>query len=420
MSAAERQRPRISRETRLLLGIVGLSVAMLWTLARLRFPDRPPTPNPMPPVLAQLTPQSPFDSIADAVAALEPRVAPALAAADVDGALHTALRSGNIALTISRSASHRVVIDGEEAPVLARDAASGLTVLRLGDSSERPRTAPAPIESARFLIAANAVGGESIALRPVFVTAMRAFVTPIWSAALVALPGEVEVGEGTFLFTVDGALVGTVANVGGGRAIVPADVLLTTAERLAERGQSVPGTLGIEAQPLAPALRSAVHAGRGVVVTWVDPEGPAAGALRTTDIIERVDGQPLTTWEHWMARVARLPEGDRVTFTVRRGGETLDTAVTAAARKPSAGVEQLGLTLRSIPDVGAAVVRVAPRSAGASAGFRPDDVITVFGGIESPTPAQIQREFAGADEGRTWLAGVTRGDAHLVLSVQGR
>ena len=61
-------------------------------------------------------------------------------------------------------------------------------------------------------------------------------------------------------------------------------------ERLAERGNPAPGTLGIEAQPLTPALRSAVRAGRGVVVTWVDPEGPAAGALRTTDIIERCDG----------------------------------------------------------------------------------------------------------------------------------
>jgi hypothetical protein len=420
MSAAERQRPRISRETRLLLGIVGLSIAMLWVLARLRFPDRPPTPNPMPPVLAQLAPQSPFDSIAASVADLQPRLAPLLGAADVDGVVHTALRFGDLALTIVRSSPHRIVLDGREAPRLARDPASGLTVVRLGETFERPRTAPTPIESPRFLIAAETVVADAIAIRPVFVSAMRALVTPIWSAALVALPDSIDVREGTFMFTVEGALVGAVVNAANGRALVPAAVLLNTAERLAERGDWIPGTLGVEAQPLTASLRSTARTSRGVVVTWVDPEGPAAGQLRPTDVIEQVDGQPLTTWEHWMARVARVPDGDALKLTVRRGDETHDVDITAAPRKVVPEPPQLGLTLRSLPDVGAEVVRVAPGSAGAAAGLQGADIITVFGGIVAPTAGAIQRAFAAAEPTGKWLVGVTRGDAHLVLSLEAR
>jgi hypothetical protein len=420
MTAAERQRPRISRETRLLLGIVCLSVATLWVLARLRFPDRPPTPNPMPPVLAQLAPSSPFDVIAGAVTDLQPRVAPSLAAADLDGTIHTALRSGDLAVTVARSAPQRVLLDGREVPVLARDPASGLTVVRLSETVERPRTAPVPIDSPRFLIAANSVGTQAIAMRPVFVSAMRALVTPIWSAALVALPDSADFTEGTFIFTVEGALVGAVVNAANGRAIVPADVLLATAERLAERDEWRPGTLGIEAQPLTPSLRAAARAGRGVVVTWVDPDGPAATELRATDIIEQVDGQPLTTWEHWLARVARLPEGDTIALTVRRGDHTRVATLTAAPSRAAPGTPALGLTLRSIPDVGSTVLAVAQGSAGAAAGLQTSDVITIFGDVAAPTAGQIQRAYGAADPGRPLLVGVTRGEAHLVLSLEAR
>src|SRR4051812_13987822 len=47
-------RPRISRETRRLLMTACVAVLTLWVLARIRFPDRAGTPNPMPPLLTQL------------------------------------------------------------------------------------------------------------------------------------------------------------------------------------------------------------------------------------------------------------------------------------------------------------------------------------------------------------------------------
>src|SRR4051812_28913316 len=76
MAVMERHRPRVSRETRQLLGIVAVSVAILWGLARLRYPHEAPTPNPIPPVLAQLVPASPFDTMTTSIADLMPQVAP--------------------------------------------------------------------------------------------------------------------------------------------------------------------------------------------------------------------------------------------------------------------------------------------------------------------------------------------------------
>ena len=73
-TAVKSNRPSVSRDTRLLLGIVLASIALLWVLARIRFPDRVPTSNPVPPVLAQLAPPSPLDEIAESVAQLQPRL----------------------------------------------------------------------------------------------------------------------------------------------------------------------------------------------------------------------------------------------------------------------------------------------------------------------------------------------------------
>jgi hypothetical protein len=55
MEGGSHYRPRVSRETRLLLAAGVMAVAALWLLARIRFPERPVSPNPVPSVLSQLT-----------------------------------------------------------------------------------------------------------------------------------------------------------------------------------------------------------------------------------------------------------------------------------------------------------------------------------------------------------------------------
>src|SRR5262245_11937476 len=71
-------RPRVSRETRLLLLIAALALAVLWMLARIRFPDLPVAANPVAPVLAQLAPPSALEDIPNTLAQLEPWITPSL------------------------------------------------------------------------------------------------------------------------------------------------------------------------------------------------------------------------------------------------------------------------------------------------------------------------------------------------------
>src|SRR5262245_18313549 len=71
-------RPRVSRETRLLLATVFFSLAALWVLARIRFPEQPRTPNPVAPLLTQLAPGRAFEDLERAVFELEPQAAAAL------------------------------------------------------------------------------------------------------------------------------------------------------------------------------------------------------------------------------------------------------------------------------------------------------------------------------------------------------
>lgn len=57
-------RPPVSRETRRLFLAGALALALLWLLARLEFPERPVSPNPVPAVLGQLADGPLFSSLA--------------------------------------------------------------------------------------------------------------------------------------------------------------------------------------------------------------------------------------------------------------------------------------------------------------------------------------------------------------------
>lgn len=72
------RRSRISRDTRLLLITVCVAVAVLWVLARLRFPERPVTANPIPPLLTQLASRAVLEDLPSEVSQLQPRVLPLL------------------------------------------------------------------------------------------------------------------------------------------------------------------------------------------------------------------------------------------------------------------------------------------------------------------------------------------------------
>jgi S1-C subfamily serine protease len=67
-------RPRVSRETRLLLTTALVAVTTLWGLARVRFPDRPPAPDPVTPILSQLASRPALDELAGKIAGVQSRL----------------------------------------------------------------------------------------------------------------------------------------------------------------------------------------------------------------------------------------------------------------------------------------------------------------------------------------------------------
>jgi serine protease Do len=276
---------------------------------------------------------------------------------------------------------------------------------------------PRRFDYPRFLLAADATR-DGTSLRPVFVGSLNPVTSPTWSGPIWALPGSSELAAGTFVFTMDGEAAGLVVERDGRRALVPAETVMAVADRLVREGPGIPGRLGIQAQALTPDLAAATGAALGAVVTWVDPQGPAAKQIEVTDVVEGVGDEAFATLEHWEAWLSRLAEGETVVLKVRRNGEVREVGLTAAPVPAAARSASLGLTLRPIPRVGVEVVRVEPASAAFRAGLAGGDVITRFGEIDAPSPAQVAREFAATPGDRPLLAGVTRGDAHRVVALE--
>jgi len=410
--------PSVPRDTRLLLAIVLISVALLWVLARIRFPERPSTPNPVPPVLAQLAPSSAFDDIVAAVSRLQPRLAPALA--PVDGATALRFRDDLAVAVLPTDAPAAAHPRSEADPIeIARDRASGLAVFRLTGSPVEPVStwSPRRVDAPRFLMIATAAQGEPL-VRPVFVGAFHETRSPIWAGTIWTLPPPSDVAPGTFAFTAEGAFVGLAVNEGGQRALVPAAVVIAAAERLLAEGARAPGSIGVDVQPLTPRVAAATGSAGGVVVAWVDPQGAAAGQLRPTDVVEQIDGEPTATIESWRAVVGRLAAGGSIGIRLRRGGALTDVRVTAAPARAPEEKRPLGLTLRSIAGDGAAIVRVEADSAAARSGLRADDLLTAVGDVAAPSAAQASRAFAAAPAGRPILVAVAREGRHFVVAME--
>lgn len=425
MGSAGPAPPRVSRETRLLLGTALVSVAALWLLATIRFPEREASPNPLPPVLTQLALRSPFDEITNAVAELLPRVRPWFVIVGDESATPTGpvpagwtalrLRDG---LAAGLPPDHPALAgdETEKLDVVARDRATGLTIVRvagMADLTEPVLWTPRRPDTPRYLLA-TASSVEGLSLAPCFVGAFYPAKSTRWPETVWLMPRSTDLDPGTFLLTPEGALAGLVIDHQGRRALVPGSTIVAEAERLIREPASAPGYLGLTVQPLPSS--AAADPAVNLVISWVDPEGPAAGVLMPTDLIEAVDGERLETIEAWDAHVARLTPGATISVRILRAGTSQEVPVTVTPVGPPSK-RTLGLTLRARPRVGSEVLRVEADSAAAAAGLEPGDLITAIAGVRAPTPEQVQQAFAASSHDRPVLVAVTRGRTHRVVSL---
>jgi hypothetical protein len=429
MDVTPSYRPRVSRETRLLLTAALGAVLALWALARVRFPELPASSNPVAPLLSQLSTVPTLDSLASEVSQLQTRLDASLLALDPN-TLET--RAGGDAST-RRLAALRLRDDlaiaitdermdawrGNER-VAAIDPASGIVVLRLPGLPPSPALTswiPRRLERPRFLVVTES-SSERISLKPLFVAALEPIATALWPDPVWGAPHSMEAAVGALVFTPAGDFVGVVGEHGGRQVIFPSTVVTAAVERLLKEPIAAAGDLGVSVQSLTPDLVSATGASGGVMVTWTERGGPATGLLSVGDVIEAINGQPISTADEWRVRTLRARAGEILTLKIRRDGESRETALLApAGAKPATRTAALGLRMRQAQRSGTEILAVEPGSAADRGGLVAGDVITLIGEVPSPTPDQVRRLFASAREGRPVLVGATRGATHLVTTL---
>jgi S1-C subfamily serine protease len=162
----------------------------------------------------------------------------------------------------------------------------------------------------------------------------------------------------------------------------------------------------------------------GVIVTGVDPDGPAAAAgIERGDLILGIDGTDLGSARDLVQALAAT-EGSEVTLSIKHGDETRDQIVAidriwgrpriglAITGGAGASVDLLPQRGRRVPMVperglrfriesdkpGVVVMEVASESAAASAELQPGDWITAVGGQALDGPAEQLLELIGGHE----------------------
>jgi S1-C subfamily serine protease len=321
-----------ARETRLLLLTLLVSVAVLFLLARFRFPERPITDLSPPQPLTRLGRPLAFDELSGALAELLRRfdasvvllrVAGPVGAAGLSGhaesvsgdspeasRLVPALRVRDDLALAPLSAGERVIgmggmagggavdasgaaagtaVSGAAAiaagpaapPLVARDELRGLAAVRVP-----ARVAPGlslapqsdPLDVPGYVAVLEASPGGPI-IRAEFVSTVARADRPGWDAPAVLVGGVRHAQPGALLFSLGGRFIGMVLeDVGSAAVVAPGEALMARVDGLA-KGESIRlAQPGFTVQPLSRALSKASGAAAGVVVSGIVSPAPASAS----------------------------------------------------------------------------------------------------------------------------------------------
>jgi serine protease Do len=232
------------------------------------------------------------------------------------------------------------------------------------------------------------------------------------------------VGMNTAIYSPSGGSVGI------GFAI-PASTIRAIVDQLKEHGSVARGYLGVQIQSLTPDMAASIGASdaKGAIIASVVDDSPAARAgMKQGDVIVSLDGAGISDSRELTRKVALLPAGSKVDFTVMRDGHKQNISVTIGKRndqtasadtrsrpgnrqssETTLGMELAPLNPETRRDYrlgdnskGVVVTSVDPDSDAADKGLHSGDVIMSVGGREVRTPADVRRYLADAKrDGRT-------------------
>lgn len=137
---------------------------------------------------------------------------------------------------------------------------------------------------------------------------------------LVNMAGEV-IGINTAIAT------GTGSYAGVGFAL-PSNLAASVYNQIVRSGKVTRGSIGVtfQATEQSPVLLRSFGASHGVVITGIQPDGPAEKAgLKQGDVILSIDGEQINDGDGLIAKVAGAPVGESVTIRFVRNREEQET-----------------------------------------------------------------------------------------------
>jgi Trypsin-like serine proteases, typically periplasmic, contain C-terminal PDZ domain len=175
---------------------------------------------------------------------------------------------------------------------------------------------------------------------------------------LIDTQGRV-IGINTLLLTQSGV------NEGIGFA-APSNIVRTVYEQIRRNGRVIRGDIGADAQTINPTLAKGWKLARdsGVVISDVEPEGPAATAgLRVGDIVLTLNGKPMENARQFAVNLYRPKIGETVRLEVLRGQQklTFNVPVTEKLNDPERFAALVTGGENLVPQLGILVVELTPR-----------------------------------------------------------
>ncbi len=216
------------------------------------------------------------------------------------------------------------------------------------------------------------------------------------------------IGINTMIYSPTGASIGIAFDI-------PAERVKSVVGQLKERGAVIRASLGMQVQAVSPEIAESLDLAKaaGVLVADLQPDGPAAAAgIRTRDVIDSVNEEPVRDSHDFARRMETLAPGKAVALQVLRQGEQKAIIVVATEVAPSsepaaAAAEpenksdspQLGLTL--LPSGtkdgnGVVVTDVDPGGLAADRGLEPGDVILDVASQAVTSPDDVNNALSGA------------------------
>ena len=197
--------------------------------------------------------------------------------------------------------------------------------------------------------------------------------------------------SGGALLNIHGELIGIntaiYSHTGGYQGIgfaIPVDRAMKVTNALLKYGKFKRGYFGFSIQPLDPQIALALELdnSQGLIVNWLDPNGPAVKAgLKQGDVITAVDSTPCSMPEEFSSLINQHVVGEKVTLNVIRSGVRLKNDVSSVEFDSKIAAEiawrKMGIEVGSSSD-GLEIEKVRPRGPADEIGLKRQDVIVAI------------------------------------------